>query len=325
MKRHADGTIYLTVHVDDMLLISPTKQARKIFEMSMEEQFKITKQINELSYLGMTIQKTPQGIKVHQSGYIETMMTKFVSDPNSSVSSPTGTDFLTLDSEDEEVNKTKYLGLIMSLMFLARFTRPDILMPVTYLATKSANPRQKDLNKGLRILNYVVKTKSRHILFNSNSYLELPVFMDASHMLHIDAKGHGGIVITYGGTIVASKSFKMKLVTKSSTESELVAVEESVPYVLWMLSLMKDLELKVTRPVKMMQDNLSAIGIIDNGGSFNRSKHMIARQGFVKQHVDSGDIIFVHCPGEMMPADMLTKPLEGTRLKKLSQLINLHD
>ena len=144
-------------------------------------------------------------------------------------------------------------------------------------------------------------------------------------MLHIDAKGHGGIVITYGGTIVASKSFKMKLMTKSSTESELVAVEESVPYVLWMLSLMKDLELKVTRPVKMMQDNLSAIGIIDNGGSFNRSKHMIARQGFVKQHVDSGDIIFVHCPGEMMPADMLTKPLEGTRLKKLSQLINLHD
>ena len=69
-----------------------------------------------------------------------------------------------------------------------------------------------------------------------------------------------------------------------------------------MLSLMKDLELKVTRLVKMMQDNLSAIRIIDNG-----------------------DIIFVHCPGEMIPADMLTKPLEGTRLKTLSQLINLHD
>ena len=113
-------------------------------------------------------------------------------------------------------------------------------------------------------------------------------------MLHVDAKGHGGILITYCGTIVASKLFKMKLVTKSSTESELVAVEESVPYVLWMLSLMNDLELEVTRPVKMMQDKLSAIGIMDNGGSFNRSKHMIARQGFVKQHVDSGDIIIAH-------------------------------
>jgi hypothetical protein len=317
--------MYLTVHVDDMLLLSPTKRTRNTFEMSMEEQFEITKQVNDLSYLGMTIQKTSDGIKVHQSGYIETMITKFGADPNGNVSSPTGADFLTQDPEDEEINKTKYLGLIMSLMFLARFTRSDILMPVTYLATKSANPKQKDFNKGMRILNYVVKTKSRHILFNSNPFLELKVFTDASHMLHIDAKGHGGILITYGGTIVACKSFKMKLVTKSSTESELVAVEESVPYVLWMLTLLKDLELKVTRPVQMMQDNLSAIGIIDNGGSFNRSKHMIARHGFVKQHVDSGDITFVHCPGEVMPADMLTKPLDGPRLKKLSQLINLYD
>ena len=117
MKRHAKGTIYLTVHVNDMLLISPTKQARKILEMSMEEKFEITNQINDLSYLGMMIKKTSEGIKVHQSGYIETMMTKFGADPNSGISSPIGTDFIKLDSEDEEVNKTKYLGLIMSLTF----------------------------------------------------------------------------------------------------------------------------------------------------------------------------------------------------------------
>jgi hypothetical protein len=144
-------------------------------------------------------------------------------------------------------------------------------------------------------------------------------------MLHTDAKGHGGIMITYGGTIVATKSFKMKLVTKSSTESELVAVEESVPYVLWILTLLQDLGLSVQKPVKLMQDNLSAIGIINNGGSFNRSKHMVARHGFVKQHMELGDVMFHHCPGEVMPADMLTKPLDGTRLKKLSELVNLTD
>jgi hypothetical protein len=60
------------------------------------------------------------------------MITKFGADPDSRVTSPTGTDFLETDSEDEEVNKTKYLSLIMSLMFLARFTRIDVLMPVTF-------------------------------------------------------------------------------------------------------------------------------------------------------------------------------------------------
>ena len=176
-----------------MLLISSTKQAREIFVMSMEEQFEITKKFNDLSYLGMAIQKTAEEIKVHQSGYIETMMTKFGADSNSSVSSSTGTDFLTLDSEDKEVNKTKYIGLIVSLMFLACVTRSDILMPVTYLAIKLANPRQKDLKKGITILNYIFKTKSRHILFYSISFLELHVFTDASHMLHIYAVRQVGI------------------------------------------------------------------------------------------------------------------------------------
>ena len=52
---------------------------------------------------------------------------------------------------------------------------------------------------------------------------------------------------------------------------------------------------------------------------------MVARYGFVKQHMELGDVAFEHCPGEVMPADMLTKPLDGSRIKKLSELVNLVD
>ena len=72
-------------------------------------------------------------------------------------------------------------------------------------------------------------------------------------MLHVDVKGQGGIIITYGGTIVASKLFKLKLMTKSSTNLEYVKVEESVPYVLWILVLMKDLSPSYTVQVKSCQ------------------------------------------------------------------------
>ena len=55
-----------------------------------------------------------------------------------------------------------------------------------------------------------------------------------------------------------------------------------------------------------MQDNMSAIGIINNGGSFSRSKHMMARYSFVK-HMELGahhlHITFKHYPGEVMSAD----------------------
>jgi hypothetical protein len=49
-KDHIDGTIYLSVHVDNMLLLCPNKRDRKSFELKMEEQFEITKK-DDVSYL----------------------------------------------------------------------------------------------------------------------------------------------------------------------------------------------------------------------------------------------------------------------------------
>jgi len=76
----------------------------------------------------------------------------------------------------------------------------------------------------------------------------------------------------------------MKLVTKSSTDSELVAVKESITYVQWILTVLENLGFSINKPINIMQDNLSVIGIINDGGSFKRSIHIIARHGFVKHH-----------------------------------------
>jgi hypothetical protein len=274
-----------------------------------------------ITYLGMSVVKTSDGITVHQSGYIDTLCDKFSVDKTSVSTSPTGSNFLEDNDKDVSVNVTKYLGLIMSLMYLARYTRPDILMPVTYLATKSANPTQIHYNKGIKILSYVVGTKTRSLLFKSDATLNLKIYADAAHMLHKDAKGHGGIIATLGSAPIVTKSFKFKLVTRSSTESEMVCLEESVTFALWLSALLKDFDFKFKLPVTIYQDNLSTIGIVMNGGSFNRSKHMIAKYAFVKQHVDLGDIELTHCRTHLMIADMLTKPLTGTELKKLLDLM----
>jgi len=132
-----------------MLFVSPSDTARLCFEKDMERQVEMTKHVNELSYLGMTIKKTKSGITVHQRGYMDNMVTKFKADPNSKTTSPTSSDF-TYEENDDKIDGTKYLGIVMSLMFLARFTRADILMPVTYLATKSADPRQRDTTRQSR-------------------------------------------------------------------------------------------------------------------------------------------------------------------------------
>jgi hypothetical protein len=52
---------------------------------------------------------------------------------------------------------------------------------------------------------------------------------------------------------------------------------------------------------------------------------MISKYAFVKQYVDLGKIELVHCRTQVMVADMLTKPLTGSDLKKLSDLICIID
>jgi hypothetical protein len=319
------GKTYLTVHVDDMMLAFPHPHVRQWFETAIKGWYQIVVQDKDITYLGMSVIKTNQGIRIHQSGYIDTLRDKFDASLESVSTSPTGTNFLQDNEKDVGVNVTKYLGLVMSLMYLARFTRPDILMPVTYLATKSAQPTQGDYNKAMKVLCYVIGTKTKTLYFKAKATLTLGIYANAAHMLHKDTKGHGGIIGTLGSAPIFVKSFKFKLVTRSSTESEMVCLEESVTFALWLTTLLRNFDMKFRLPVTIFQDNLSTIGIVMNGGSFNRSKHMISKYAFVKQYVDSGEIQLVHCRTNLMVADMLTKPLSGTELKKLMELVDIVD
>ena len=57
------------------------------------------------------------------------------------VNKPCAADFWAADDgTSDSCEKSFYLSIIMSLIYLFSMSRPDILFPVTYLATKSANP-----------------------------------------------------------------------------------------------------------------------------------------------------------------------------------------
>ena len=168
VKEDYEGRTYLTVHVDDMLLASPSPAIRTWFENQVKQWFEISLQVNNLTYLGMSVIKSAEGIRVHQLGYIETLGIKFGVPEDVRSSCPTTSNLLESDEHDENMNVTKYLSLVMSLMYLARFTRPDILMPTTFLATKSAGPKVKDYNNLIDILSYVMNTRSKSLLAASS-------------------------------------------------------------------------------------------------------------------------------------------------------------
>ena len=57
------------------------------------------------------------------------------------------------------------------------------------------------------------------------------------------------------------------------------------------------------------------------GGGQYRTKYMRARQAFVKERVDAGEVTIQYLPTGRMLADILTKALQGAVFKYLARRI----
>lgn len=326
--RVPEGTIIVSIHVDDMLLTCPNKKWREWFEQKMKKNFELVCQYDNLSYLGMSVKRDPNtgDIHVNQTGYIKELLKRYglkqVAKPPKMPAATT-----LLDQEDKDspkVSQKEFLSVIMSLLYLARFTRPDILFATIILATRSANPTEEDLKKALRIVKYLAGTIEVGLTFRAKIPLIPKIFADASHCIHQDGKGHGGITITLGSAPVHSRSFKLKMTTRSSSESELVVLEEASTYVTWYSTLLKSMGIEARKPLTIYQDNQSTIIMAMQGANFKRTKHLMCKESYVKEQITNGELTLRYLPTNDMPADMLTKPLSQLKLRRCMNQLHLH-
>jgi hypothetical protein len=176
----------------------------------------------------------------------------------------------------------------------------------------------------MRIVHYLANTPDIGLNFDGKKPIEPKIYADASHGSHHDARGHGGIIITLGSAPVLSRSYKIKAATRSSSESELFVLEEASTYAVWMRLLLKELGLPYSQPIPTYQDNKSTIIMATTGGSFKRTKHIIARESFVRERVENKDIILKYLPTKDMLADMLTKALDKATMIRFMQLLSVH-
>jgi len=107
------------------------------------------------------------------------------------------------------------------------------------------------------------------------------------------------------------------MITRSSSESELVALEDASTYAVWYAILLNDFGFPNVRPITIFQDNQSTIIMAIQGPSFKRTKHLLGRESYVKERILEGDIVLKYLPTGIMTADMLTKPVKRPTLEKL--------
>jgi hypothetical protein len=107
-----------------------------------------------------------------------------------------------------------------------------------------------------------------------------------------------------------SFSKKQKLNTRSSTESELVGIDDALGDIMWGLYFLEAQGYPIDI---LLQDNKSTILLAKNGkmSSSRRTKHINNRYYLVKDKIDRGELEVRYEPTGKMWCDILTKPKQG--------------
>jgi hypothetical protein len=135
-------------------------------------------------------------------------------------------------------------------------------------------------------------------------------------------KSHSGMMLTIGRGAIICKSTKQHIVTKSSTEAEVVAASDMAGDAIQLNLFLTHQNINNDRPVILLQDNMSAILLLKNGkSSANRTKHISIRYFWLQDRVANGDIKIDYKSTEEMVADGLTKPLQGEQFKRFKNAI----
>ena len=195
---------------------------------------------------------------------------------------------------------------------------------MSVLAQRVLSPTQDDKRKLERVIKYLKATKHYKLTLSPKN-CDLETSIDASHGVYDVGKGHCGSVLTVGGAVIWARSGKAKLPTKSSTETELVAMSDKLSDVIWCRMFMESLGEPVTTPLIICQDNKSTIQMVLNGtASGGKAKHIQIRHFWMLDYIRDEELALKYVPTDEMLADVFTKPLHGDKFNNFVKALNIH-
>ncbi|GJT60672.1 retrovirus-related pol polyprotein from transposon TNT 1-94 [Tanacetum coccineum] len=225
-------------------------------------------------------------------------------------------DKLDLDQNGSPVDATKYRSMIGALMYLTS-SRPDIVHATCLCARYQAKPTEKHLKEVKRIFRYLRGTVNTGLWYTKDSGIELTGFSDADYAGCKDTfKSTSGGAQFLGEKLVRWSSKKQDYTALSTAKAEYVSVSTCCAQVIWMLTQLTDYGYHFNN-IPIYCDSKSAIAISCNPVQHSRTKHIVVRYHFIKEHVEKGTIKLYFVKTDYQLADLFTKALPVDRFKYL--------
>ena len=329
--------ITVIVYVDDLMVTCLEQQPIDELWAIMRAKYAkpgepdiVVKKGPVVNFLGMTFDWTlPGEVSITQLGFVAELLTDSALDFSKRAATSPAAENLFDTRDDEEAGvingeqKDWFHTFTAKCLYLAKRSRPEILTTVAFLCTRVTKSNLDDIKKLERLLSYLSGSRERGITLKPGvKGMQVRIFIDAAYGVHTDCKSSsGGVTVLGDAGPISATSNKQSIVTKSSSEAELVASSDLMngPFHVRRLLVAQGYE---PGPIVLYQDNLSCMALIAKGrAGSERTRHISIRYFWIKQHVDGGDVVVEKLATEEMPANILTKPLQGSQFRYERKLL----
>jgi hypothetical protein len=212
-------------------------------------------------------------------------------------------------------------------MYAMLGTRPDLCHAVSYFSRYQCHPTEQHRVHLKRVLRYIKGSLDYKLCYKKNMNMPqiLSAYIDADWGNDInDRRSTTGYLLKLYGCTISWCSRKQQTVAISSTESEYMAVSDAICEILWIRSLISFLNLDVSEPTLLYEDNQSCIKLTSNSEYHKRTKHIDIKHHYIREKVKDGTVQLKYIHTTDQEADMLTKSLPTSKFKNNLLKIGLH-
>lgn len=335
IKKSKDGFAIVAVYVDDINLIGTPKELEETADY-LKREFEMKDLGKTKLCLGLQLERSSNGILLHQSRYTENVLKRFRMDKAHPLSTPMVVRSLNLDKdpyrpkmENEEIlgPEVPYLSAIGALQYLAQCTRPDIAFSVNLLSRYSSAPTLRHWNGIKHILRYLRGTTDMGLFYSCDytNNSNLVGYADSGY-LSDPHKGYSqtGYVFLINHAAISWKSVKQDTVATSSNHAELIALHEATRESVWLRTIIQhirshcQLSSVTDVPTTIFEDNAACVAQVNEGFvKGDRTKHLPPKLFYTHEKQKEKEIVVKQVRSSDNLADLFTKSLPKSTFQKL--------
>jgi hypothetical protein len=317
-----DNQLYaLFLHVDDVLVITPSHaQTTQLLE-EMATVFEITTQHPARHFLNIAINYNPDGtVALDQTHTIKKILEK--AGMANAKPQATTMEMGVIKEKSTPLNSADgdhYRSILGAILYL-QTTRPDIATTTSILCKYAKQPHRSHKAALDHLLRYLQHTKDEPLILGRNDHNHLTAYADSDWGGDINTfRSRTGYVVMLHGP-VAWRSALQGSVAISTAESELVSMTECYQELAFINGILADLNMAVQTPL-LLGDNQSAIAMATQNRFSRNTRHIDMRHRFLHEHIQDKSLSIKYIPSEHNLADILTKCLPAPRNKILRSKI----